>query len=863
MPLSPGSLVGPYEILGPLATGGMSEVYRGRDPKLGRMVAIKVLPALFSKDPAWLRRFETEARAASALNHPNILVVHDLGLTHEIPYLVTELLEGETLRERLARGPLPLRDALDVAGQVTEALEAAHGAGILHRDVKPENVFLTRDGRAKLLDFGLAKAIPVPAVPQGAEPRPAGALAARAQPTAAGSVFGTIGYMSPEQARGEPLDGRSDLFALGIVLWELLTGRNPFQREDFIGTLQAILKEDPPHAELPPDVPPGLARLLDGALAKDRAQRLHCAHDVAFALESLRDEAGRGGRGRPEARSRPGTRLPGIGLGLLAGAALLAAGVLAWRRGWPPFEPAPAPSYTRVNLRPGTLHAARFTPDGQEILLAGQWGQEAFGLSVYRPDKREEQDLPFAGTNLLAVAPDGEMLLAQAPSGSYFTFLGTLASAGSRKVAPKPLMGQVAYADRSAKGDLAVVTGTWGNTHVECPPGHPIPLEGTAWCSWPRFSPDGRTLAFLAHPNASSVAGSLAVYDLASGRVEMLPGRYSSLQGLAWRGEELWYTAAERGPVQALRARRPGGPERLVLRLPGDFALHDVRSDGTALLALQQDEDQTYFLEEGRPLRDLSWGLGIPWELSDDGETYVFQEYSNMDGLVSDGYAGRTAGGPPVLLSRASSPPGLSPDGSMAAVLIAEPSLHVQLIPLGTGAPRALPPGSCTTHPGLAPLLSRDGRQVFWVAAEKGKGYRYLVQDLAGGPPRTLTEEGVGYGRLSPDGRSLLTADGRIWDTRAPGAAPRVAKGTGPGTDWRVARWSEDSRRLVTWRAEPGVLSLALLDPDTGVRTPFRAVNHPRITRNANAVRVSADGRRVLWRQAGWNSTLLLVSGLN
>jgi hypothetical protein len=195
-------------------------------------------------------------------------------------------------------------------------------------------------------------------------------------------------------------------------------------------------------------------------------------------------------------------------------------------------------------------------------------------------------------------------------------------------------------------------------------------------------------------------------------------------------------------------------------------------------------------------------------------------------------------------------------------VLVADPELHLQIIPLGAGSPKALPPGPYTTHPGLAPLLSRDGRQVFWVGGEKGKGYRYLVQDLEGGPPGPLTDGGVGFGRLSPDGRALLTADGRIWDTRNAEAVPRTARGRGPGTDWRVARRTEDSRRLITWRAEPGILTLAVLDPETGVRTRLRALNHPRITRNTNAVRVSADGRRVLWRQAGWSSTLPLVSGL-
>src|SRR5687768_12530615 len=232
--LAAGSRLGPYTILSPLGAGGMGEVYRARDPRLGREVAVKVLPAELSRDADRLRRFEQEARAASALNHPNILTVFDTGSEDGTVYLVTELLEGETLRERLAGGALPARKAIEIGIQIARGLAAAHEKGIVHRDLKPENLFLTRDGRVKILDFGLARLQrsdigEAPTILTGTEP---------------GVVLGTVGYMAPEQVRGQPADHRADVFALGAVLYEMLTGRRAFQRDSAAETMTAILREE-------------------------------------------------------------------------------------------------------------------------------------------------------------------------------------------------------------------------------------------------------------------------------------------------------------------------------------------------------------------------------------------------------------------------------------------------------------------------------------------------------------------------------------------------------------------------------------------------------------------------------------------
>ena len=283
--LNPGQTIGPYTVIGPLGAGGMGEVYRARDPRLDRDVAIKVLPAAFSADVARVARFEHEAKAIAALSHPNVLAIYDTGWaeTGEAArhlYVITELLEGETLRERLAAGALPLRRAVDIATQTARGLAAAHDKGIVHRDIKPENVFVTAAGHVKILDFGLARSI--------SAADPGSASVTKPGMTDAGSILGTVGYMAPEQVRGRPADARADLFALGAVLYEMLTGQQAFRRDTAADTMTAILKEEPPElAALRGDVPPALERIVHHCLEKNTNERFQSARDVAFALESL------------------------------------------------------------------------------------------------------------------------------------------------------------------------------------------------------------------------------------------------------------------------------------------------------------------------------------------------------------------------------------------------------------------------------------------------------------------------------------------------------------------------------------------------------------------------------------------------
>ncbi len=328
----PGRL-GPYEIVAPLGAGGMGEVYRARDTRLGRAVALKVLPAPFANDPDRRARFEREARAVAALSHPNILAIHDYDTQGSVTYAVMELLEGETLRSRLAQGPLPWREAVEVAAAVADGLTAAHARGVIHRDLKPENLFLTTDRRVKILDFGLARLLPPPNPPADT----ASYVPADTDP---GTVMGTAGYMSPEQVRGRPADARSDLFSFGCVLYEMVTGQRAFRRETAAETMTAILHDEPPDAALSGGLlPVEFGRLIRQCLAKDPGQRPQSAHDLTLALGAMASDPNLPSLAAPQRFPRPNV---GVTATLLLVWAAAAAVFLFTRANRPPADQPPA-----------------------------------------------------------------------------------------------------------------------------------------------------------------------------------------------------------------------------------------------------------------------------------------------------------------------------------------------------------------------------------------------------------------------------------------------------------------------------------------------------------------------------------------
>jgi eukaryotic-like serine/threonine-protein kinase len=401
MPLSPNQIIDQYEILSTIGTGGMGEVYRARDTRLNRDVAIKVLPGLSSTDPERLRRFEQEARAAAALNHPNILAVYQMGNFGGAPYLVSELLDGETLRDRLKRGPLPVRKVIDYGAQIARGLAAAHEKGIIHRDLKPENIFLTKDGQVKILDFGLARLMQLKELEFSKPPQEV--------QTIAGMVMGTVGYMSPEQVRGQPADHRSDIFAFAAVLHEMLVGQRTFYKQTSIETMSAILNEEPPSiAQLAPNTPLGLQRVLMRGLEKNPEQRFQSASDLGFALEALSDGTQSTHASHYIAEENQPSHLRGKIL-ITAVAALVVAGAGAYLLARRPAAPRVS---NYVQLTHDGLQKALIGTDGSRLFLTvvNSGVEDATAIPA---TGGEETKLPLPGADMFAVdtAPDGSSLL--------------------------------------------------------------------------------------------------------------------------------------------------------------------------------------------------------------------------------------------------------------------------------------------------------------------------------------------------------------------------------------------------------------------------------------------------------------------
>ncbi len=656
---APRNRFGPYEIVGFIGAGGMGEVYRARDRRLSREVAVKALPKDVLRDSEGFARFVEEARAASALNHPGIVTIHDVGEEDGQPYLVMEIVEGENLRQRLARGPLSSRETASLGAQVAEALAAAHERGIVHRDLKPENVVVTPEGRAKILDFGLARRTPAKAS------RPGETVGTRLKETAAGLVVGTVDYMSPEQVRGDAVDGRSDIFALGALLWELLSGKPAFSRPTPADTMAAVLVDEPP--ELPPNVPavaPGLERLVRRCLEKNPALRFQSARDVAFALEAVGTSSlfRASGAEAPLVRPNRGRRAAAVAIGVVLAAAFLAAGWRAGRAG----SPAGPPALTRLTFSRGSIRSARFGPDGTTVVFGAAWDGAPIRLFVAQPGSPEPQRAELPDADVLSVSPSGEMALCVGRRfRSLFDASGTLARAPIGGRAPREVLETVREADWTPDGEtLAVVRDENGKTRLEMPVGTVL-HQTDGWVSHPRVSRDGSRVAFIDHPLRWDDRGSVAVVDRKGG-VRTLGGVWQSAGGLAWSpsGDELWYSAAPAGAGRELRAVDLSGRDRPLLRVSGNLTLHDVSREGRALVSDDKWRRRVFYRAAGAS-RDveLSWlDWTYPRGISADWSRLLFDELGDGGGRDYAIYIRTTDGGPATRLGRGNAL-ALSPDG--------------------------------------------------------------------------------------------------------------------------------------------------------------------------------------------------------
>ena len=547
MALTSGTKLGPYELSGAIGAGGMGEVYRARDPRLNREVAIKVLPAAFSDDRQRLHRFEQEALAVAALNHPNILAVYDIGRQDDgSPYIVSELLDGESLRERLRSGPLSLRKAVDYALETARGLAAAHDKGIVHRDLKPENIFVTRDGRVKLLDFGLAKLTQFGQASGDSE--------THTIQSDAGTVVGTVGYMSPEQVRGRPADARSDLFAFGALLYEMISGKRAFHGETAADTMSSILHSEPPElAETNLNVPPALERIVRHCLEKNPEERFHSAHDVAFDLETLTSISSTTVPARATSKTTSRRTIAAvIAVAILVGMATFLAGKHSTGR----VEPA---HFHRISYERGSVLSARFAADGQTVIYDAAWEGRPPHLFSTPASSPEPRTLDLDNAHLFAVSRSGEAALGLGGRVSNHLMVqgATLARSPLGGGAPREILHDVLAADWAPNGTLAVAHYVGGRMRLEYPIGKTL-YETSGWVSDLRFSPAGDKIAFLDHPYWPDDRGWVAVVDLA-GNKKTLSGEWEAEDGLAWspNGNEIWFTATLAGTDRSTRLPSP------------------------------------------------------------------------------------------------------------------------------------------------------------------------------------------------------------------------------------------------------------------------------------------------------------------
>jgi Tol biopolymer transport system component len=744
--LAPGTRLGPYEIAALIGAGGVGQVYRARDPRLGRHVAIKTLSGTGAADPDLVRRFETEARAAGTLDHPNLLVVYDVGREGDVSYIVSELLEGETLRERLSRGAVPERQAIDYAVQIAHGLAAAHDRDVVHRDLKPENLFLTRDRRVKILDFGVAKLIRAPG--------PDEATSAGDAHTRFGVVVGTVGYMAPEQVRGDRIDHRADIFALGVVLHEMLSGTRPFKRDTVPETLTAILNDAAP--DLPPPVTPALERVVRRCLEKRREDRFHSTHDLGLALDltSTMTAPGASAAAGRTAAAVPRRRVLRYGATALALVASGIGGVMLDRR----FRSAGSPSFRRLTFRRGLIRSARLAPDGQTILYGALWDGDRCRVHSVRVDNPESRPLDLPDANVLAISRSGDVALALGPHQDGGITYGTLARVPIAGGAPRPMVEDVKFADWSPDGsDLAIVRRVDGRDRLEFPIGNVLvqPAVGErTGLGFARISPDGRRVAFVHYRAPGSLFGKVAMVDHA-GAVTTLSDEYVNIHGLAWKGDEIWHTAADDRPLfRALCAVTPGGRRRTITRTPGNSTLWDASPDGRLVVAHTDDRSVAFArLPSDVYDRDLSWlDASTVADLSRDGKWLLFTEDGQGGGLSFSAYLRGTDGSPAVRLG-AGRAIALSPDARWAICVASTlPSPYLELLPTGTGEPRRLPPT------GLSYTSARwlpDGQRIIVLAVEPGRLSRLYLQELGPGQPRPLTPEGVTTWVVSPDGATI------------------------------------------------------------------------------------------------------------
>ena len=841
MPYPPNTQIGVFKISRLLGSGAFGDVYLAKDARLHRRVALKILRAPMDADSISLRRFRDEGRAAAALSHPNIVGIYDVGEFDGLPFIVSEFVEGRTLRLKLADDGLSLSQILDYVGQIADGLGAAHAVGIVHRDIKPENIVIGNDGRLKILDFGIAKLF-VTRDPEDCQTR------MTATRTRAGAIVGTLPYMSPEQLRGLPVDHRSDVFSFGVVIHEMVCGQRPFTGTAPENTTAAILNSEPPKW---PDTLPPIFRHLEliarRCLEKTAEERFQSAKDVKFAVQaSFAHGASEGlepagSREAPLVRERLAARPPRSAL----------SSPLVWQR---------------LTFGRGTIQAARFAPDGQTVVYSAAWNGGPLRLYMTRPGRPESHVFgpgDLAGTDLLAISHTGELAISLERKGVGFVRTGVLARLPFAGGAPRQLQTEIQEADWAAPADtFAVVRRTPQGSALEFPLGRVVyeaPLITAV-----RVSRDRKNVAFAVHESKFDDKGQVAIWR--NGRSSLLLRPWSSVRGLAWSpdGTEIWFTAADHSE-RALHAVTLHGRLRTLARFPGSLTLFDVFTDGRVLLA-HEKSSQSIVAEHARSNKqiDLTWLDGsLARGLSADGRALLFDESGEGGGDKYSVYVRALTGDDPVRLSDGLGI-ALSPDGKSAIVAPRSRTPPLFLVPVGPGNALTLKAGALTRY--LSAAWLGDPKR-FVVCGAVGDNPLRLYTQTISGLPKPMSPVGViGPAAVSPDGKLVVGIDEsrHVVLCSVDGTKSKVI--TDLGTTFIPIQWSADGRALYL-RPRGGALPLPITRFDllTRKRATVRSltVADPAGVAGGSEALMTRDARTYVFSYMRTLSDLYMLTGVH